>query len=131
MLIHLLFPTCRQYGPSGNYPLLPASQPDDATQIQVVKLNRDDASNAYVKLVNLQLYAVDVSGWRLQKGGIFTFAPGTVVPHGGTLLVAQNVAALRDQHPSGLVLGPLRLPTQPTTSTVELVDGKGNVVSQA
>lgn len=72
---------------------------------------------------------MDISGWRLQKGGVFMFAPGTVVPRGGTLLVAQDVTAFRDgQRPLGLVLGPLQLTTQ---AVVELVDSEGNVVSQA
>ena len=39
--------------------------------------------------------SVDISGWRVAGAVDFTFKPGTVIPAGGTLHVAKNVAAFR------------------------------------
>ncbi|MBE0534618.1 MAG: lamin tail domain-containing protein [Phycisphaerae bacterium] len=49
----------------------------------------------YVELVNPAAYAVDISGWRLAGGVRQTFAPGTVIPAGGTLYAASDAAAFR------------------------------------
>ena len=63
-------------------------------------LNQDEE---YIALTNAHATAVDISGWRLENAVDLTFAPGTVIPAGGTLYVSPNVAAFRAraQSPTG------------------------------
>ena len=49
----------------------------------------------YVELRNSNPVAVDISGWRLEGGVEFTFAPGTVVPANGRVYVSPNSAGFR------------------------------------
>ena len=49
----------------------------------------------YVEIVNQNDFAVDLSGWGLRGAVELTFAPGTVVPAGGTLYASPDVNAFR------------------------------------
>jgi CotH kinase protein/Lamin Tail Domain len=49
----------------------------------------------YIELLNPNPVAVDISGWRLEGGVDFVFAPGTVVPSNGRVYVSPNLAAFR------------------------------------
>ncbi|KAG1667983.1 hypothetical protein FOA52_000627 [Chlamydomonas sp. UWO 241] len=82
----------KMYGPGGDYPLLPDSQPADA-KLTLGKLSLDPSPNGIstLQLTNPQTYAVDVSGWNLTGGVTFVFAPGTVVPAGASLLVSTRL----------------------------------------
>ena len=49
----------------------------------------------YVELRNPNPVAVDLSGWRIEGGVDFTFAPGTVVGANGRVYVSPDIAAFR------------------------------------
>ena len=49
----------------------------------------------YIELRNPNPVAVDISGWRLESGVDFTFAPGTVVGANGRIYVSPSIAAFR------------------------------------
>lgn len=53
----------------------------------------------YVELHNPTQAAVDLAGWRFVDGIDFTFSAGTVLPAGGFLVVAKDVARLRTVYP--------------------------------
>ncbi len=59
----------------------------------------------YIQLQNLNLFAVDISGWTLSSGQdpnahLFTFHGGTVIPANGTIYVAANRVAFRSRNSS-------------------------------
>ena len=54
-----------------------------------------DSDEEYLTLVNPNDIAVDLSGWRIAHDVEYTFAPGAVVPAGGTLYLSPNVVAFR------------------------------------
>ncbi len=54
----------------------------------------------FIELVNSGSTAVDVSGWRFDKGVDFTFPDGTIMPPGTFLVVASDVAAFAAGNPS-------------------------------
>ncbi|HKX62526.1 MAG TPA: lamin tail domain-containing protein, partial [Verrucomicrobiae bacterium] len=67
-----------------------------------------DGNDEYVELHNRSGLPVDVGGWRLGEGISFTIPPGTTIPGGGFLVVAQNAARLRTNYPGlngSIVLG--------------------------
>ncbi len=59
----------------------------------------------YIQLQNPNLFAVDISGWKLSSGQdpnahLFTFRGGTVIPANGTIYVAANRVAFRSRNSS-------------------------------
>lgn len=48
----------------------------------------------FIELHNPGAVAIDLAGWRFSEGITHTFAPGTVVPAGGFLVIARDPAAL-------------------------------------
>ena len=66
-------------------------------QFGAIEYNPASSNQAqeYVELLNTNLTAVDISGWKLGGGVTFTFAPGTVVPAQSRVYVSPNVAAFR------------------------------------
>jgi hypothetical protein len=54
-----------------------------------------DRDQEYLALVNPNAYAVDLSGWSIKGPIDYEFAPGVVVPSGGTLYVSPDVVAFR------------------------------------
>ena len=93
-----------------------------------------DPSEAWVELTNPNAFAVDVSGWRLEGDVQFTLEPGTVLPAGGSLLLAADQVAFRarEEAPKGglglFVRGDFAgvLGAAPT---LELRDAKGALVN--
>jgi hypothetical protein len=83
-----------------NRGIIPGAQPTSATlefgQIEVVTVPAD-RDQEYVVLENPNPYAVDLSGWTIDGPIAYTFAPGVVLPSGGTLYVSPNVAAFRSR----------------------------------
>jgi len=63
------------------------------------------AGSEFVELHNQMGVDMDLSGWSLAEGIQFQFAPGTVLPRGGYLVVAANPAALAASGFAG-ALGP-------------------------
>ena len=62
----------------------------------------------WLELFNKSATAVDLSGWKLDRGVKFAFAPGTLIPAGGYFIMAENPATFRAAHavPPGQVFGP-------------------------
>lgn len=82
------------YGPDGEIPLIPEAQPSDAT-IEIEQVT--PGPNGYVKIVNPNDIALDISGWAIKGGDTFEydFIPGTVIPANGEAYIAMNPTALR------------------------------------
>lgn len=61
---------------------------------------------SWVELLNRGTNAVDLTGWRLDEGIDFRFAPGTTIPAGGYLVVAKDVGYIQSRYPGIEVVGP-------------------------
>jgi len=65
-----------------------------------------EGPDAWVELFNRSTNAVDLTGWRLDEGIDFRFAPGTVLPGNGYLVVAKDVSFMQSNYPGIAVVGP-------------------------
>jgi hypothetical protein len=78
--------------------IIPDAQPSDAA-VQFGEIHAapssGDPREAYLTLVNPNLYAVDISGWTISGDVRYRFRPGVVIPSGGTLYVSPDVNAFR------------------------------------
>ena len=89
----------------------------------------------YIELTNPNTVAVDISGWQFTGGVDYTFAPGVVIPAGGTLYVSPNVNAFRARQtgPSGgqslFVQGNYSGRISNLGETIELVATDGTAVA--
>ena len=85
----------------GVYPLavgIPHAQlGSPALTFGAIEFNPASSNQAqeYIELRNPNPVAVDISGWRLESGVDFTFAPGTVVGANGRIYVSPSIAAFR------------------------------------
>jgi hypothetical protein len=83
-----------------NQGIIPNAQPASAAvefgafEIVTIPADRDQE---YITLENPNSYAVDLSGWTIEGPIEYTFAPGVVLPAGGTLYVSPNVVAFRSR----------------------------------
>jgi len=59
----------------------------------------------WIELHNPSGSPVDLGGWELEDAVTFTFAPGTLIPAGGYLCVANDAAAFAAAHPGVPVAG--------------------------
>lgn len=88
----------------------------------------------YLKLVNRNQTAVDISGWRLRGGVEQVMRPGTVIPARSTLYVVADAKAFRTRGtgPTGgqnlLVHGNYRGNLSNTSEVVELVSDDGTII---
>jgi hypothetical protein len=55
----------------------------------------DNQDEEYIELVNINEFAVDISGWQLTGGVEYTFKAGTVIPAGQSLYISPNVRVFR------------------------------------
>lgn len=89
----------------------------------------------FIELVNANDTAVDLSQWRLAGGVTFTFAPGTVIPAGGSVFVSPDVKAFRARTtgPTGgqgrIVLGPYSGHVSNRGETIELVAPDDTIIA--
>ena len=93
------------YLQSGGGVGIPGPQPDKPeVRIDHVEFNpaSGDQDEEYVKIVNGEGAAIDISGWTLSGGIDFTFKPGTVIPGsslfnpgGGDFYLAKNATSFR------------------------------------
>jgi hypothetical protein len=77
---------------------IPLAQPTNAVvQITQIEFNPSSANQGheFIQLSNPNPYAVDISGWRLNRGVDFTFKPGTVLVSDGVLYVTPDIKAFR------------------------------------
>ncbi|HBO45619.1 MAG TPA: hypothetical protein DD670_17170 [Planctomycetaceae bacterium] len=54
-----------------------------------------DQNQEYIQFTNPNAFAVDISNWTLSGGIQFQFAPGTVIPAGGSLYLSPDLVAFR------------------------------------
>ncbi|MHC4676723.1 MAG: CotH kinase family protein, partial [Planctomycetota bacterium] len=73
-------------------PASPAIDIDPNIEYNPASANQDEE---YIRLDNLNAYAVDISGYRLTGAVEHTFQPGVVITTGGSLYVSPNVSAFR------------------------------------
>ena len=105
-----------------------ASSPKDAEQGRV-------RFQEYLRLVNPNRYAVDVSGWKITNAVEYTFQPGVVIPAGRTLYVSPDVVAFRGRasSPTGgegrLVQGNYDGRLSNTGGTLRLYNADGMLVA--
>jgi hypothetical protein len=80
------------------------------------------AGAEYIELANLSMVnTVDISGWRLE-GFDYTFPAGTIIPGGGYLCVAPNLASFRNAYGAQVpVAGPATLALPPNGGLVQLI----------
>jgi len=103
-------------GPANNAGI-PLSQPPNVF-LAIVGLEPNPAGGnqeqEYICISNSAPFAVDITGWKIEGGIDFTFAPGTVVPSNGVAYVSPNTRAFRARTtgPRGgqglFVLGPYK-----------------------
>jgi Lamin Tail Domain/CotH kinase protein len=65
-----------------------------------------ESTEAWLELYNRSTNAVNLTGWRLDDGIDFRFAPGTMIPSNGYLVVAKEPAALQLKYPGLSIVGP-------------------------
>ncbi|MFN0127916.1 MAG: lamin tail domain-containing protein, partial [Verrucomicrobiales bacterium] len=84
--------------------LLPCFGQDSAVIINEIQYHpaNEVSQSEWLELRCLHGVNVDISGWRIEGGIDFTFPTGTVIPGRGTVLVAQNPAAI----PGIIAFGP-------------------------
>ncbi len=117
-LTHSITNTSRSVGiRAGNTAGIPLAQPPTmflsvlGTDFNPVEGNQEQE---YLCITNHAAVAVDMSGWTLEGGIDFTFAPGTVLPSNSVAYVSPNLRAFRERAsgPRGgqglFVLGPYK-----------------------
>ena len=96
---------------------IPLSQPPNVF-LAIVGIEPNPAGGnqerEYICISNSAPFAVDITGWKIEGGIYFTFAPGTVMPSNGVAYVSPNTRAFRARTtgPRGgqglFVLGPYK-----------------------
>ncbi len=126
------------HGP-GNNGIIPESQPEVA-EVRFGEAESDPASGnqdeEYFTLVNSNAFAVDISGWTVSGDIAYVFAPGVVIPSGGTLYVSPDTNAFRNRatSPSGgegrFVQGNYRGRLSNGLGLLTLINASGEVVTR-
>src|SRR5258706_8595923 len=84
----------------------------------------------WIELLNTGDAPVDISGWSLNQGKLFTFPKETAIPAQGYLVVALNPAQFR-QHYTITAIGPLKRPLKRSGEQLELLNDKNERVDLA
>ena len=87
----------------------------------------EDTTQEWLEIYNPDATAVDVSGWKLNKGVAFTFPAATSIPALGRVVVAANLSAFNAAHPgfAGTVIGNWVGTLANSGEQVQLVDALG------
>ena len=85
-----------------------------------------ESPEVWVELFNRGANAVDLTGWRLDEGIHFRFAPGTTLPAGGYLVVARDVGYMQSHYPGVNVVGPFTNQLSHSDDSVVLKDAANN-----
>jgi hypothetical protein len=88
------------------------------------------SSETWVELFNRGSNTVDLTGWALGGGPAFSFTPGTSLPAGGYLVVANDVAYIQTNFPGIAVVGPFSGKLSHHDDSVILTDAAGNIANQ-
>ncbi|MBI4604027.1 MAG: lamin tail domain-containing protein [Planctomycetes bacterium] len=89
----------------------------------------DDRSGEFIEIHNRGQRAIDLSGFRFDRGIDYTFGPGTTIEAGGYLVVTEDPALLLETH-GQKALGPFEGRLADAGENVRLVDSSGNVASE-
>lgn len=92
--------------------------------------NDSPVPEAWIELHNRGPSLVDLSGWRLARGIDFELPPGTILPAGGYLVVAQDPSVTRAQHPGIAVVGPFAGRLSRSQDRLILLDPGGNPAAE-
>ncbi len=117
-------------GGSWSYTLSSGAVFAGAVVINEIMFNPSGArvTEEYIELFNRGSTAVNLTGWRLNRGVDFTF-PNTNLPAGGYLVVAANVGTFRAKYPSvANVIGSWSGRLSNSGEDIELEDASGNRV---
>jgi hypothetical protein len=117
---------------------IPLAQPPNAPlSIVGVEFNPASANQdqEFICISNPTPFAVDLSGWKVDGGVQFAFAPGTVLPSNSVAYVSPDVRAFkaRTTSPRGgqglFVLGPYKGQLSARGETLRILNGFGQAVS--
>ncbi len=86
--------------------------------------------DTWVELMNRSTNTVDLTGWRLDEGIDFRFAPGTTIPAGGYLVVAKDVSYMQSNYPGIHVVGPFNNRLSRRSDVITLKDATNNPADQ-
>ncbi|MGO8925383.1 MAG: lamin tail domain-containing protein [Limisphaerales bacterium] len=89
-----------------------------------------DSPEAWVEFFNRGSNTVDLTGWAVSGGIGFSFAPGTTLPAGGYLVLANDVGYMQSKYPGIAVVGPFTGKLSHHDDTIILTDAAGNVANQ-
>ena len=73
---------------------------------------------------------VDLTGWAVSGGIGYSFTPGTSLPAGGYLVLANDVSYMQSNYPGIAVVGPFTGKLSHHDETIILTDAAGNVANQ-
>src|SRR5439155_1644508 len=85
-----------------------------------------DSPESWVELYNRSSHAVDLTGWRLDEGIDYRFAPGKILLPGGYLVIAKDVNYLRSLYPGIDIVGPFTNMLSKTSDLITLKDANNN-----
>lgn len=88
--------------------------------------NGEESPEEWIELYNRGNQTVDLTGWEIEGGVDFTFAPGTSIAPSGYLVVADDAAYLRGLYPSIPIVGNLGGGLSGKTDEIILRDPMGN-----
>lgn len=125
------------YGPGGSQPLIPAAQSAGMMlNFGAVEYNPSSGNQneEFIELENPNGEDLDISGWSIEGGVAFTFAPGTVIPANGKIYVSPSATDFRNRAtaPTGgaghFVVGPFSGHLSNFGETLTLKDSAGSVI---
>jgi hypothetical protein len=89
-----------------------------------------DSPQSWVELFNRSSNAVDLTGWRLDEGIDYRFAPGKTLAPGAYLVIAKDVEYLRSLHPALDVVGPFTNKLSRNSDYIVLKDPDNNIADE-
>jgi len=89
-----------------------------------------DSPQSWVELLNRSGNMVDLTGWRLDEGIDYRFAPGKTLASGAYLVVARDVGYLRSLYPGLDVVGPFTNRLSRSSDYVVLKGPNNNVADE-
>jgi hypothetical protein len=85
-----------------------------------------DSPESWVEIFNRHSNIVDLTGWRLDEGIDYRFAPGKTIAPGGYLVMAKDVAYMQALYPSIDIVGPFTNKLSKNSDYIVLKDANNN-----
>jgi hypothetical protein len=89
-----------------------------------------ESPESWVELFNRGTNEVNLTGWRLDEGIDFRFAPSTTIAAGGYLVVAKDVDFMRSNYPGIQVVGPFTNQLSHGSDYLTVKDASNNIASE-